>query len=75
MTVIRKNEVLEQMGRSAVKNRGHSTDLYFERVGGPSAFSVANGRKLFNSFTRATVPVSGRTKATDLSKEKKRKNK
>ena len=54
VTVIKKNEVLEQMGRSSMKNRVRSTDLYFTTAWvGPLRFSVANGRKLFDSFTHA----------------------
>lgn len=76
MTVIRKNEVLEQMGRLGMKNRVHVQLIYISLpCGWALCVSVVNGRKLFDSFTRAVVSVSCRTKVADLSNEEEMKRK
>lgn len=73
-TVIGKNEVLETDGSSG-REESHALQLIYISSAwvGPVSLSVANRRKLFNSFTRAAVSVSGTELPTDLSKGRKKK--
>lgn len=73
-TVIGKNEVLETDGSSG-REESHALQLIYISSAwvGPVSLSVANRRKLFNSFTRAAVSVSGTELPTDLSKRRKKK--
>lgn len=66
VTVIKKNEPLEQMLPSTVEIMPRPFDLYISRMGGPSDFSVARRKTLIVSRVRRThYRGSGRTERAE----------
>lgn len=68
-TVIGKNEVLDG---SSGREESHALQLIYISSAWVGLVSVANRRKLFNSFTRAAVSVSGTEPPTCQKGGKKR---